>query len=69
MTCEICAGVVYLCPICREPISEHSHENDFICKTHSFVNPIREHDGARINGDGQQTELRATAAPVQKETV
>jgi hypothetical protein len=51
-SCEICNGVVYLCPICRVPIEGHSHENDFICKTHSFVNPIREHDGARINGDG-----------------
>lgn len=50
--CEICNGTaVYLCPICREPVG-HSHENDFICETHSFVNPIRQHDGARISGDG-----------------
>lgn len=52
--CEICNGTaVYLCPICGAPITNHSHENDFICATHSFVNPIRQNDGVRINGDGR----------------
>lgn len=52
-TCEICNGTaVYLCPICREVIETHSHENDYICKTHSFVSPVRQKDGARISGDG-----------------
>jgi hypothetical protein len=52
-TCEICHGTaVYLCPTCRVPIANHTHENDYICDTHGFVHPIRERDGARINGDG-----------------
>lgn len=52
-TCDICSGRSrYLCPKCLEPLLNHSHENDFICATHSFVNPIREGDGAIINGDG-----------------
>ena len=51
--CDICSGrSKYFCPICKEPISTHTHENDFLCATHSFVNPIRESDGALISGDG-----------------
>lgn len=51
--CDICSGRSrYLCPICRVPIEMHTHENDYICETHSFVYPIRESDGKRINGDG-----------------
>lgn len=60
--CEICSGkAVYLCPTCMEPIESHSHENDFICKTHSFVTPIRQHDGARICGDGSPGPLRVVS--------
>lgn len=52
-TCEICSGAaVYLCPTCRQPLTEHTHENDYYCETHGFVSPIRKHDGASINGDG-----------------
>lgn len=29
--CEICAGVIYLCPDCKRPITMHSHENDYLC--------------------------------------
>jgi hypothetical protein len=57
--CEICNHTaVYICPECREPISDHSHENDYICKTHSFVSPIRLSDGAHISGDGQSGDVR-----------
>lgn len=57
--CEICNGTaVYLCPYCKEPIRDHSHENDFICERHSFVSPIRQHDGARISGDGSCGSVR-----------
>ena len=52
--CELCNGTaIYLCPICRERITCHSHEGDFLCEVHSFVNPIRQHGGARINGLGR----------------
>lgn len=58
-TCEICNGAaVYLCPHCKVPIESHSHENDYICATHSFVNPIRQVDGARINGDGRTHRIQ-----------
>lgn len=51
--CEMCAGQSrYLCVECREPIRTHTHENDFLCETHSFVNVIRERDGAILAGDG-----------------
>lgn len=51
--CEICSRrAVYLCPKCGDKIARHSHENDFICRRHGFVNPVRQHDGARIVGDG-----------------
>lgn len=60
-TCELCLGTaVYLCPKCREPISTHSHENDYLCEAHGFVNPIRQHDGARISGDGRCGALRVS---------
>ena len=52
--CDICSGrSQYLCPICRTPISYHSHENDFLCDTHSFVNPIRVSDMAQMDGHGR----------------
>lgn len=52
--CDLCSGrSVYLCPHCREAISSHSHENDFICERHGFVSPVRESDGAIVNGDGR----------------
>ena len=52
-TCEICLGTaVYLCPTCRTPIATHSHEHDYLCDTHGFVDPIRQHDGVAINGGG-----------------
>lgn len=60
--CELCNGVVYLCPVCREPITTHSHENDYFCETHGFVNPIRQHDNARINGDGVCSDAVRTLA-------
>lgn len=59
--CDICAGRdVYRCPTCREPVG-HSHENDYICEVHGFVNPIRDSDGARISGDGQADRPRVLA--------
>ena len=52
--CDICSGrSVYLCAHCQEPIQYHTHENDFSCARHGFINPIRLSDGARINGDGR----------------
>lgn len=40
--CDLCAGrAVYRCPTCGEVVS-HSHENDYICDAHGFVNPIRD---------------------------
>ena len=43
--CDVCAGTVKLfCPWCFREISSHSHEDDFICKQHSFVNPLTEDD-------------------------
>ena len=51
--CEICSGkAVYTCPKCGAVVG-HTHESDYICDKHGFVNPIRDYDGARINGDGQ----------------
>ena len=51
--CDICSGrAVYTCPYCHDPIKTHSHENDFLCERHGFINPIRSSDGAKINGDG-----------------
>ena len=64
--CEICSGAaVYLCPICRRPIDNHSHENDYICEAHGFVNPVRESDDFRITGDGSLNQYRY---PPVKET-
>lgn len=52
-SCEICnRTAVYVCPICAVPVGDHTHEHDYICDTHGFVNPIRQHDGARIDGSG-----------------
>jgi len=60
--CEICNGLaLYLCPLCHEPIENHSHENDFMCSTHGFIHPIRSHDGARIDGNGTPGPLRVMA--------
>jgi hypothetical protein len=59
--CDICSGrAVYVCPICREPVS-HTHENDYMCRSHSFVNPIRLSDGATISGDGWPHAPRVVA--------
>ena len=53
LSCEICSGrAVYLCPMCHVPIANHTHENDYSCKVHGFVNPVREADGVTMNGDG-----------------
>lgn len=53
-TCELCRGTaVYLCPQCRVPIGNHSHEHDYICDAHGFIDPIRASDGTTINGDGR----------------
>ena len=78
-TCEICSGIVYLCPDCKRPIKSHSHENDYLCdcldpalvefwasggsssrcgNEMRFVNPVREHDGARISGYGLAGPMR-----------
>jgi hypothetical protein len=57
-SCDICSGRSrYLCPTCREPVG-HSHENDYTCDAHGFVNPIRESDGARVIGDGSCSGTR-----------
>lgn len=42
MTCPICAGERWVCPVCKKPITTHSHENDYICGTHGFVSPESE---------------------------
>lgn len=56
--CEICnKTAVYRCPKCSDEIETHSHENDYTCKTHGFVDPIRE-DGVRINGDGRAHAIK-----------
>ena len=52
--CEICRQTaVYLCPTCHAPIACHTHERDYLCDTHGFVNPVRESDGLSINGSGR----------------
>lgn len=70
--CEICAGVIYLCPDCKQPIKSHTHENDFMCDclvnepemSSRFsgmlknVHPIRLRDGAVIIGDGWPGPLK-----------
>lgn len=39
--CDACDGrVLLLCPQCETPVS-HSHENDFICAEHGFVEAIK----------------------------
>lgn len=42
---------VYLCPKCGAKC-DYTDENDYICATHSFVNPIRQRDGAILSGNG-----------------
>ncbi len=52
--CPICDKTDTLrCPVCRVPIESHSHERDYMCATHGFVNPIRDSDGQIVNGDGR----------------
>lgn len=59
-TCELCSGATgYICPHCGDPIEWHSHENDYSCRVHGFVNPIRASDGRQIIGDGHPGPLRA----------
>jgi predicted amidophosphoribosyltransferase len=39
--CDLCDGVVKLyCPHCYKPITQHSHEGDFMCDVHDFVKPV-----------------------------
>jgi hypothetical protein len=61
-TCPICSGSKdLLCPICLDPITEHTHENDYLCDCEArikFVNPVRRSDGQRISGDGTPGPLR-----------
>ena len=35
----------------------HTHENDYTCSVHGFVNPVRD-DGRIISGDGGLHETR-----------
>lgn len=64
LTCDICLGIRYECPECHAEIMVHSHEGDYACDTHSFVDPVRCFDGARIDGSGRvhQRVLETTHA-------
>jgi hypothetical protein len=61
-TCPICLGSrELLCPLCGEPITQHTHENDYLCDCagrSTFVNPVRASDGQRVSGDGAPGPLR-----------
>lgn len=58
MPCPICDKTdVLRCPICRKPIELHSHEWDYMCDVHSFVNPVRDSDGAVVDGSGLGFDL------------
>lgn len=59
MKCPMCdKSDVFLCPTCLKPITTHTHENDYLCEVHSFVNPIRQSDGKRVDGLGDPGLIR-----------